>query len=57
METPNIIKNQSAIVHPKQKRRKKLTKDHVLALSFLLPSIILIAILYMDSLDGLDMFR
>ncbi|MCI1592750.1 carbohydrate ABC transporter permease [Heyndrickxia oleronia] len=44
METPNLIKNQSAIVHPKQKHRKKLTKDHVLAISFLLPSIILIAI-------------
>ncbi|MCM3239957.1 sugar ABC transporter permease [Heyndrickxia oleronia] len=44
METPNLIKNQSAIVHPEQKRRKKLTKDHVLAISFLLPSIILIAI-------------
>ncbi|GIN41939.1 carbohydrate ABC transporter permease [Heyndrickxia oleronia] len=44
METPNIIKNQSAIVHPEQKRRKKLTQDHVLAISFLLPSIILIAI-------------
>ncbi|MEK5172157.1 sugar ABC transporter permease [Heyndrickxia sp. FSL W8-0496] len=44
METPNLIKNQSAIVHPEQKRRKKLTQDHVLAISFLLPSIILIAI-------------
>lgn len=45
METPNLIeKNSTVTMQPKRKKRIKLTTDHTLAFTFLLPSIILIAI-------------
>ncbi|MGE8203367.1 carbohydrate ABC transporter permease [Heyndrickxia sp. NPDC080065] len=45
METSKVVeKNTSITVNPKRKKRKKLTADHALAFSFLLPSLILIGI-------------